>query len=84
MFLTTKLWRSHQGPDVLPKLKQSLRRLRTGHVDLWLLHWPGPGQHRFKRHQVVYHDCFACGVDTAVRLAECGVQLAAGVLQASF
>eukprot|EP00668_Euglena_longa_P032046 GGOE01041330.1.p1 GENE.GGOE01041330.1~~GGOE01041330.1.p1 ORF type:complete len:384 (-),score=101.90 GGOE01041330.1:85-1236(-) len=55
LFLTSKLWRSHQSsstPAVLARLRQTLRRLRTDHLDLWLLHWPGPGHHRFRKHQV--------------------------------
>eukprot|EP00667_Euglena_gracilis_P013103 EG_transcript_13503 len=55
LFLTSKLWRSHQSsavPAVLARLRQSLRRLRTDYLDLWLLHWPGPGHHRFQKHQV--------------------------------
>jgi len=53
-FITTKLWRSHQGgEEVIRKhLNQSLKRLGVDTIDLWLLHWPGPGQHRFKRHEV--------------------------------
>jgi diketogulonate reductase-like aldo/keto reductase len=55
IFLTSKLWRSHQSFDqkaILTRLRQSLRRLQTTYLDLWLLHWPGPGHHRFQRHQV--------------------------------
>ncbi|KNC98398.1 uncharacterized protein SPPG_06103 [Spizellomyces punctatus DAOM BR117] len=53
VFITTKLWRSHQSecPKTIEKhLKASISKL--GHVDLWLLHWPGPGYHRFKKYQV--------------------------------
>jgi len=53
-FITTKLWRSHQGgEEVIRKyLNQSLKKLGAETIDLWLLHWPGPGQHRFKRYEV--------------------------------
>eukprot|EP00090_Calanus_glacialis_P001178 TRINITY_DN10817_c0_g1_i1.p1 TRINITY_DN10817_c0_g1~~TRINITY_DN10817_c0_g1_i1.p1 ORF type:complete len:353 (-),score=67.78 TRINITY_DN10817_c0_g1_i1:273-1205(-) len=52
LFIQTKLWRSYQGADPKtgkPKcdaeLKKSLRKLGLDYIDLWLLHWPGPGRH---------------------------------------
>ncbi|KAI8913024.1 NADP-dependent oxidoreductase domain-containing protein [Powellomyces hirtus] len=53
VFIVTKLWRSHQGsPDVVKKhVAASVRRL-GGRVDLFLMHWPGPGEHRFKKYKV--------------------------------
>ncbi|WP_293705733.1 2,5-didehydrogluconate reductase DkgB [Stenotrophomonas sp. UBA7606] len=43
LFLTTKIWISnfHQD-DLLASLRESLRKLRTDHVDLTLIHWPSP------------------------------------------
>jgi len=53
IFVTTKLWRSYQGYDRAQlNLQQSLKRLGMDYVDLWLLHYPGPGIHLFKRHQI--------------------------------
>ena len=52
IFVQTKLWRSFVGKD--PKngkprcdseLRKSLRKLGLKYVDLWLMHWPGPGRH---------------------------------------
>ncbi len=41
VFLTTKVWPSHAGrAAVLSSLDQSLKRLGTDWVDLYLLHWP--------------------------------------------
>ena len=51
VFVQTKLWRSFVGPgkNGKPKceaeLRKSLRRLSVERVDLWLIHWPGPGRH---------------------------------------
>ena len=43
LFLTTKIWTEHLSRDaLLPSLQQSLRKLRTDHVDLTLIHWPSP------------------------------------------
>nr|WP_262914511.1 aldo/keto reductase [Pontibacter vulgaris] len=41
VFLTTKVWRESLGAkDFLPSVEESLRKLKTDHVDLLLIHWP--------------------------------------------
>ncbi|MEX0289054.1 MAG: aldo/keto reductase [Flavobacteriaceae bacterium] len=41
IFLTTKVWNSEQGYDeTLLAFEQSLKRLQTDYVDLYLIHWP--------------------------------------------
>lgn len=48
VFVTTKLWNSEQGYDsTLRAFEQSVERLGTGHVDLYLIHWPLPGKDLF-------------------------------------
>jgi diketogulonate reductase-like aldo/keto reductase len=48
VFVTTKLWNSEQGYDsTLRAFEKSLERLGTGHVDLYLIHWPQPGRDLF-------------------------------------
>ena len=48
VFVTTKLWNSHQGYDAtLAAFEKSLERLGTGHVDLYLIHWPRPDRDLF-------------------------------------
>jgi diketogulonate reductase-like aldo/keto reductase len=48
VFVTTKLWNSEQGYDsTLRAFEQSLERLGTGHVDLYLIHWPLPPKDLF-------------------------------------
>jgi 2,5-diketo-D-gluconate reductase A len=48
VFLTTKLWNSEQGFDsTLAAFEQSLERLGTDHVDLYLIHWPMPSEDRY-------------------------------------
>ncbi|HET8603596.1 MAG TPA: aldo/keto reductase [Marmoricola sp.] len=42
VFLTTKCPPDRAG-EALDTLQQSLEMLRTDHVDLWLIHWPGDG-----------------------------------------
>jgi diketogulonate reductase-like aldo/keto reductase len=48
VFVTTKLWNSEQGYDsTLRAFEQSIERLGTGHVDLYLIHWPLPRRDLF-------------------------------------
>lgn len=45
VFLTTKVWNSEQGHEhTLRAFDQSLARLQTDYVDLYLIHWPVPGK----------------------------------------
>lgn len=43
LFITTKIWIAnfHHGA-LLESLRESLRKLRTDHVELTLIHWPSP------------------------------------------
>jgi len=52
IFVQTKLWRSFTGknpkngkPMCDPELRKSLKLLGLTYVDMWLMHWPGPGRH---------------------------------------
>jgi len=48
VFVTTKLWNSEQGYDsTLRAFEESIGRLGTGHVDLYLIHWPLPDRDLF-------------------------------------
>ncbi|OJJ19922.1 glyoxal reductase [marine bacterium AO1-C] len=41
LFLTTKLWNNEQGYEqTLHAFEQSLERLQTNYLDLYLIHWP--------------------------------------------
>ncbi|WP_166269000.1 2,5-didehydrogluconate reductase DkgB [Marinobacter caseinilyticus] len=44
VFLTTKIWHDNlRASDLMSSLSDSLKRLKTDHVDLVLIHWPSPG-----------------------------------------
>jgi diketogulonate reductase-like aldo/keto reductase len=44
VFISTKVWNADQGYDAtILALEESLEKLGTGHVDLYLVHWPLPG-----------------------------------------
>ncbi|GGF68824.1 oxidoreductase [Azorhizobium oxalatiphilum] len=48
VFVTTKLWNADQGFDsTLRAFNESLKRLGTDYVDLYLIHWPAPKNDRF-------------------------------------
>jgi 2,5-diketo-D-gluconate reductase A len=48
IFLTTKLWNDDHGHDeALSAFEQSLERLGTDYVDLYLIHWPAPARGRY-------------------------------------
>lgn len=48
IYLTTKLWNSEQGFDsTLRAFDESLRKLATDYVDLYLIHWPVPSKDRY-------------------------------------
>jgi aldehyde reductase len=41
IFVTTKLWNNYHDKDrVIPMLKESVRNIKVGYVDLFLMHWP--------------------------------------------
>ncbi|PAV58506.1 hypothetical protein WR25_17099 [Diploscapter pachys] len=46
LFITTKVWASHLAPDdVVENLKESLKKLRTTYIDLYLAHMPACFSH---------------------------------------
>jgi diketogulonate reductase-like aldo/keto reductase len=47
IFVTTKLWNSHQGYEsTLGAFEKSLARLGLDRIDLYLIHWPVPSEGR--------------------------------------
>ena len=43
LFITSKIWIAHFAEgQLIPSLRESLRKLRTDHLDLTLIHWPSP------------------------------------------
>lgn len=48
VFLTTKVWHTHQGYDAtLRAMDSSLKNLKTDYVDLYLIHWPMPSLDKY-------------------------------------
>lgn len=47
IFLTTKLWNENHSYDlVLSSSEESLKKLQTDYIDLFLIHWPNPVKFR--------------------------------------
>lgn len=47
IFLTTKLWNENHSYDlVLSSFEESLKKLQTDYIDLFLIHWPNPMKFR--------------------------------------
>lgn len=43
LYITSKIWVDNFSQDrLIPSLKESLKKLRTDHLDLTLIHWPSP------------------------------------------
>ena len=43
LFITSKIWVSNFASEkLIPSLEESLKKLRTDHLDLTLIHWPSP------------------------------------------
>ncbi|MCH4883373.1 2,5-didehydrogluconate reductase DkgB [Pseudomonas sp. TMW22080] len=43
LFITSKIWVSNfTREQLIPSLEESLKKLRTDHLDLTLIHWPSP------------------------------------------
>ncbi|MFB2597149.1 aldo/keto reductase [Herbiconiux sp. P17] len=48
VFVTTKVWFADNGYDsTLRSFDESLERLGTDHVDLYMIHWPAPANDRY-------------------------------------
>jgi diketogulonate reductase-like aldo/keto reductase len=59
IFLTTKLWNRDQGYDsTLKAFQESLARLGSEYVDLYLIHWPGRNKYKdtWKAMEKLYND----------------------------
>lgn len=47
LFITTKLWNRIRGyKETLQAAKESMEKLQTEYLDLYLIHWPNPAPHR--------------------------------------
>ena len=58
IFLTTKVWNDDQrGKRTLAAFEESLKRLDTEYVDLYLIHWPVKGCYQKTWHEMekIYH-----------------------------
>ena len=67
VFLTTKLNNDGHGYDsALRALDESLRKLGTDHVDLYLIHWPRPREDRYVETWLGFEKALADGKTRAI------------------
>lgn len=57
IFVISKHWRKYHGYEPTWEcLRLSLQRLQVDHIDLWLMHWPGPAWTTMARRKDVVED----------------------------
>ncbi|MCU1424667.1 MAG: hypothetical protein JWM51_958 [Microbacteriaceae bacterium] len=67
VFLTTKLWNNEQGYDsVLRAFDNSLAKLGTDYLDLYLVHWPVPFHNRYVETWRAFEKLYADGLIRAI------------------
>ncbi|HZG05758.1 MAG TPA: aldo/keto reductase [Streptomyces sp.] len=67
IFVTTKLWNNRQGYDsALRSFDASLERLGLEYVDLYLIHWPAPGQDKYVETWKAFEKIYADGRAKAI------------------
>ncbi|RVU39214.1 aldo/keto reductase [Hwanghaeella grinnelliae] len=68
VFITTKVWHTHLAPNLMQGVfEQSLEKLGTDYVDLYMVHWPTPDMD------------LAATLEAIIRLKERGLIRAMGV-----
>lgn len=73
IFLTTKVWNTEQGYDkTLTSFEQSLARLQTEYVDLYLIHWPV--KHKYKETYRALQSLYAEGRVKAIGVCNFSIQ----------
>jgi len=62
LFVTTKVWNDDQGRDrTLRAFDASMKRLGLDHLDLYLIHWPYPGQDTYVETWQTLEELYADG-----------------------
>lgn len=80
IFLTTKVWNSDQrAKRTLAAFEDSLKRLKTEYVDLYLVHWPVPG--RYKETWQVMQEIYQSGRAKAIGVSNFQIHHLEGILR---
>ena len=67
VFLTTKLWNNEQGYDsVLRAFDNSLAKLGTDYIDMYLIHWPVPFHNKYVETWRAFEQIYADGRARAI------------------
>jgi len=84
IFVTTKVWNSEQGYDqTMRAFDQSLKRLQTNYVDLYLIHWPVKS--KYKQTYKALEEIYKSGRSRAIGVCNFGIDQLQGLIdQAEF
>ena len=75
VFVTTKLWNNRQGRDAAPQaFEASLERLGLDVLDLYLIHWPAPGQDLYVDTWRAFEELYEAGRVRAIGVSNFRVQ----------
>jgi aryl-alcohol dehydrogenase-like predicted oxidoreductase len=69
-FVTTKVHKGVDGASIRSSIDESLRRLQTDHVDLYMIHWPAKGM-RPEEIMATLNDVVAAGKTRFVGFCNC-------------
>jgi len=84
LFVTTKLWRDDQGREApSAALDASLERLGLDHVDLYLIHWPHPGDGRADDTWLAFEELRASGRARSIGVSNFRVEDLEGIASVS-
>lgn len=70
LFITTKVHAGVDGETIRTSIDGSLERMQTGHVDLYMIHWPQPHMHLTEMMQAL-NDVVAAGKTRFVGFCNC-------------
>lgn len=70
LFVTTKVHKGVDGPSIRGSLEESLRRLQTDRVDLYMIHWPVKGM-RPEEMMAALNDVVAAGKTRFIGFCNC-------------
>jgi len=84
LFITTKLWRDDQGRDKpAAAIDASLERLGLDHVDLYLIHWPHPGDGLANDTWLAFEELKAAGKARSIGVSNFRIEDLEGIAKVS-
>ena len=82
IFITTKLWNTDQG-NAKAAFEDSLKKLKTDYVDLYLIHWPSPVHNKYVDAWKALIDIYESGKAKAIGVSNFGISRIAEIIDAT-